>query len=120
MKKVVLIHGPNLNMTGIREQGVYGAETLDDINQWLLSYAKEKGIELSILQSNSEGEIIDAIHRTYGKEMCIRDRVIPVAALTGEAAGRAAAMSVQSGLPVSDIDVSSLQERLKRNGVLFI
>ncbi len=67
MKKVVLIHGPNLNMTGIREQGVYGAETLDDINQWLLSYAKEKGIELSILQSNSEGEIIDAIHRTYGK-----------------------------------------------------
>ena len=47
-------------------------------------------------------------------------RVIPVAALTGEAAGRAAAMSVQSGLPVSDIDVSSLQERLKRNGVLFI
>lgn len=67
VKKVVLIHGPNLNMTGIREQGVYGAETLDDINQWLLSYAKEKGIELSILQSNSEGEIIDAIHRTYGK-----------------------------------------------------
>ena len=67
MKKFVLIHGPNLNMTGIREQGVYGAETLDDINQWLLSYAKEKGIELSILQSNSEGEIIDAIHRTYGK-----------------------------------------------------
>ena len=67
MKKVVLIHGPNLNMTGIREQGVYGAETLDDINQWLLSYAKEKGIELSILQSNLEGEIIDAIHRTYGK-----------------------------------------------------
>lgn len=60
VKKVVLIHGPNLNMTGIREQGVYGAETLDDINQWLLSYAKEKGIELSILQSNSEGEIIDA------------------------------------------------------------
>lgn len=47
-------------------------------------------------------------------------RVIPVAALTGEAAGRAAAMSVQSGLPVSDIDVSSLQERLKSNGVLFI
>lgn len=67
MKKVVLIHGPNLNMTGIREQGVYGSETLEDINQWLLSYAKEKGIELTILQSNSEGEIIDAIHRTYGK-----------------------------------------------------
>ena len=67
MKKVVLIHGPNLNMTGIREQGVYGSETLEDINQWLLSYAKEKEIELTILQSNSEGEIIDAIHRTYGK-----------------------------------------------------
>ena len=67
MKKVVLIHGPNLNMTGIREQGVYGSKTLEDINQWLSSYAKEKEIELTILQSNSEGEIIDAIHRTYGK-----------------------------------------------------
>ena len=43
------------------------SETLEDINQWLLSYAKEKEIELTILQSNSEGEIIDAIHRTYGK-----------------------------------------------------
>ena len=67
VKKVVLIHGPNLNMTGIREQGVYGSETLEDINQWLLSYAKEKEIELTVFQSNSEGEIIDAIHRTYGK-----------------------------------------------------
>lgn len=47
-------------------------------------------------------------------------RVIPVAALTGEAAGRAAAMSAQSGLSVGAIGVSSLQERLKRSGVLFV
>lgn len=59
--KILLIHGPNLNLLGSREPGVYGVETLESINQKCMALAKELGVELAIRQSNSEGEIIDMI-----------------------------------------------------------
>ena len=59
--RVLLIHGPNLNLLGTREPGIYGMETLDSINRKCMKLADELGIELDIQQSNSEGEIIDAI-----------------------------------------------------------
>lgn len=59
--KILLIHGPNLNMLGTREVDVYGEETLGTINEDCLQLANELGIELEIHQSNSEGEIIDLI-----------------------------------------------------------
>lgn len=49
-------------MTGIRSKSVYGAETLEDINKEIEQYAKEKGVDVSFFQSNSEGAIIDEIH----------------------------------------------------------
>ncbi len=61
MKKVLVVHGPNLNMTGMREVGIYGKESIDDINAQILSHAKEIGIECEIFQSNCEGTIIDKI-----------------------------------------------------------
>jgi 3-dehydroquinate dehydratase-2 len=61
--KVMVIHGPNLNMLGKREPGVYGKLTLGEINEKIRSKAKEIGIDVSITQSNSEAEIIDAIQR---------------------------------------------------------
>lgn len=61
MKKVLVIHGPNLNLLGQRETKIYGKVTLADINQRLESIAKEKGVELNIAQSNHEGEIVDMI-----------------------------------------------------------
>lgn len=61
MKKILVIHGPNLNLLGQREPSVYGAATLDEINQKLLKLAKDNAVELSILQSNHEGDIVDAI-----------------------------------------------------------
>lgn len=61
-KKVLVINGPNLNMTGIREPQVYGSETLDMINYEIKEYAEILGIECDFFQSNGEGEIIDAIH----------------------------------------------------------
>lgn len=61
-KKVLVINGPNLNMTGIREPQVYGSETLDMINYEIKEYAGNLGIECGFFQSNGEGEIIDAIH----------------------------------------------------------
>lgn len=59
--KILLIHGPNLNMLGVREPGVYGNDTLDVINQRCMVLAKELNIELEIHQSNHEGEIVDLI-----------------------------------------------------------
>lgn len=63
-KKVLLILGPNLNMVGIREKGVYGEETADDINREVVAYAEKLGIECEIWQSNHEGAIIDQIQES--------------------------------------------------------
>jgi len=60
--KILVIHGPNLNMLGKREPEVYGILTLDDINRKIRAKASDLDIALSIVQSNSEAEIIDAIH----------------------------------------------------------
>lgn len=60
--KIRVINGPNLNMTGLREPAVYGRETLADLNEWLLAAAGQRGIHLDFFQSNSEGELIGAVH----------------------------------------------------------
>ncbi|HPD19203.1 MAG TPA: type II 3-dehydroquinate dehydratase, partial [Candidatus Goldiibacteriota bacterium] len=62
MKKILVIHGPNLNLLGQREPNVYGNTNLNDINKNLEAKAKELGVEIKIVQSNHEGEIVDAIH----------------------------------------------------------
>ena len=61
-KKILIIHGPHLNLLGEREPEVYGNFSLDEVNKDLQKLAKEKKIELEIVQLNSEGEIIDKIH----------------------------------------------------------
>ena len=62
MSKILVLHGPNLNLLGVREPGVYGVITLAEINQCLLDLAAQRGVELRILQANSEGALIDALH----------------------------------------------------------
>ena len=62
MKKILVLNGPNLNMLGIREPGVYGSDTLASVNAEIADYAKTKKIECDFDQSNCEGEIINAIH----------------------------------------------------------
>lgn len=61
--KILVLHGPNLNLLGTREPDVYGAITLDDINQRLHVHAQDRDVELETLQSNHEGALIDAIHQ---------------------------------------------------------
>ncbi len=65
MKKVTVIHGPNLNFTGIREKGIYGSKTLEDINKLIIEEAKKYDFEVDIFQSNYEGAIIDKLQECW-------------------------------------------------------
>ena len=60
--KVLILHGPNMNLTGIREPEIYGSTTLDKINEKLVAFGKTKGVQVECKQSNHEGELIDILH----------------------------------------------------------
>ena len=73
MKKVLVINGPNLNMLGIREPGVYGTVSLSVIIQGLTELAEVLSVEIESFQSNHEGDIIDKIHRSLWYERWYSD-----------------------------------------------
>ena len=62
--KIKVIHGPNLNMLGVREPSIYGPMKLDDINKNMEMVAKQNGFEIDFFQSNHEGDIVDAIQES--------------------------------------------------------
>ncbi|KGP72934.1 type II 3-dehydroquinate dehydratase [Pontibacillus yanchengensis] len=62
MKELLLLNGPNLNLLGEREPGVYGAVTLEDIERQVRDICKQEGWQLKSFQSNHEGDLVDAIH----------------------------------------------------------
>ena len=66
MKRILVLHGPNLSLLGTREPGVYGTTTLAQIDGMLQAEARVREVELRILQSNHEGALIDAIHEVRG------------------------------------------------------
>jgi len=65
--KFLVINGPNINMLGIREPGIYGKSTYADLENYIEEFAKNMGDEATVLQSNSEGELIDYIHYALDK-----------------------------------------------------
>jgi len=60
--QILVLHGPNLNLLGVREPKIYGRETLDDINSRLRARAAQSNVELRIVQSNHEGVLMDELH----------------------------------------------------------
>jgi len=60
--RVLVIHGPNLNLLGERQPEIYGRQSLDEINEFIRTSARDLGLEVDFSQHNGEGEIIDAIH----------------------------------------------------------
>jgi 3-dehydroquinate dehydratase-2 len=63
MRRLLVIHGPNLNLLGKREPEIYGTTSLEQINRSIQQLAKQLDVEVKMLQSNSEGEIVDEIHK---------------------------------------------------------
>ena len=63
MQKILVIHGPNLNLLGKRKPEVYGNMNLEKINEEIRNFAKKNNLDIEIIQSNEEGEIVDAIQK---------------------------------------------------------
>ena len=107
MKKVFLIHGVNLNMTGIREKGIYGTDTLYDMVEKIKAYGKKRGVEIKSFQSNYEGRIVDIIHSAYKNADAI---IINPGAYTHYSyAIRDAVASVD--VPAYEVHISNIYER---------
>lgn len=67
--KLLIINGPNLNFLGIREPGIYGSGTYDDLCRELTEYAAKKGVETAFFQSNHEGALIDRLQQAYHEKV---------------------------------------------------
>jgi len=106
--KILILNGPNLNRLGKREPEIYGHETLEDVERDLTSFATEHNIEASFFQSNTEGLLIDRIHKASDDEM---DGIIfnPGAFTHYSIALRDAIASVS--IPTIEVHISNIHNR---------
>lgn len=105
--KILVLHGPNLNLLGTREPQVYGSFTLAEINAALANLAEELGVELAIFQSNSEGDLIDLIHAAADSSHGI---LINPAAYTHTSVAIRDALSAVN-LPTVEVHLSNIHKR---------
>ena len=107
IRKVMVIHGPNLNMLGKREPEIYGKETLDEINAKLEELAEKLGINVETFQSNYEGAIVEKIHETSGK---YKGLIINPAAYTHTSIAIRDALLLLD-IPIIEIHLSNIYKR---------
>lgn len=105
--KILVINGPNLNMLGIREPGIYGKNTYADLCRLLEQAAKDLGMEVEIYQSNHEGDLVDKIQWAYGK---IDGIVINPAAYTHTSVAILDALKAVS-IPAVEVHISDVDAR---------
>lgn len=114
--RILVVHGPNLNLLGRREPQIYGTTTLDQINERLGSLAKDIGVELITMQSNSEGAIVDF----FQKHMDQADgALINAAGLTFSSVSIHDVMKAMP-FPVIEVHISNLgtRDEIHRNSIL--
>ncbi|MFQ5912256.1 MAG: type II 3-dehydroquinate dehydratase [Nitrospinota bacterium] len=116
MAKILVLHGPNLNLLGTREPEIYGRETLEEINTRLRALAAARGVELETFQSNHEGGLIDRIHAARGEADFI---VINPGAYTHSSIGLRDALSA-AGIPAIEVHLSNIyaREEFRRHSVI--
>lgn len=107
MAHILVLHGPNLNLLGIREPSVYGNTSLDEINQYLEASAKEQGHHIECFQSNAEHELIEAIQAAYQKFDFI---IINPAALTHTSVALRDALTGVA-IPFIEVHLSNIYKR---------
>jgi 3-dehydroquinate dehydratase-2 len=107
MSKVLLIHGPNLNLLGQREPEVYGKVTIEEINKDVTKTAEDEGITIKIMQSNHEGEIVDIIGKAKDTYEGI---IINPAAYTHTSVAIRDAISA-AGIPAIEVHLSNIYSR---------
>ena len=105
--KLLVINGPNMNLLGLREPGIYGKGTLSDLEDFLREVGEAEDIELSFFQSNHEGAIVDAIQAAYGKMDGI---VINPAAYTHTSVAILDALKAVA-LPAVEVHISQVSAR---------
>lgn len=108
--RLVIVHGPNLNLLGEREPEIYGTMTLSELNQVLRDYCKKKKIQVRIFQSNHEGKIIDYLH---AQRKWATDMVINPGALTHYSYSLRDAIAAID-LPVIEVHLSDLKKRSRK------
>jgi 3-dehydroquinate dehydratase-2 len=107
MPTVLLLSGPNLNLLGIREPDIYGAATLDDHVKTATAVAADLGMELEHLQSNHEGELVEAVHGARGRVEAI---IVNAAAMTHYSWSLRDALAAFEG-PVVELHLSNTAAR---------
>jgi 3-dehydroquinate dehydratase-2 len=107
MHKALILNGPNLNLLGTRQPEVYGATTLKMVEELCFNHGKKIGIDVSTLQSNHEGELIDAIHAAKGVQNGI---ILNAGAYTHTSIALMDAIS-SVDLPVVEVHLSNIHAR---------
>ena len=117
--EILVLNGPNLNLLGKRETDVYGLSTLKDLEKSLTKLAKDLGVEVSFLQTNSETEMVEAIHRAFEEKTPV---VLNPAAFThySYALRDACAALTQAGIPLIEVHISNphSREAFRQNSVI--
>lgn len=107
MPRILVLHGPNLNLLGTREPEIYGSTTLDDINGMIAERAAEAGIETAFYQSNHEGDLVDAIQQANHKFDFI---IFNAAAFTHYSIAIRDAIAAID-VPVIEVHISNIHQR---------
>ncbi len=114
--KILVINGPNINMLGIREPDIYGRETYASLIEKIQKHADERGIEVGFVQSNHEGDLVDAIQGAYGNTDGI---VINPAAYTHTSVALLDAVKAV-GIPTVEVHISDVSKREDFRQVSYI
>lgn len=114
--KILVINGPNLNMLGIREPGIYGVETYQSLLEKIRIHCAERGVDVTFFQSNHEGDLVDSIQGAYGS---VDGIVINPGAYTHTSiAILDAAKAV--GIPMVEVHISDVSKREEFRQVSYI